>query len=333
LIHELIWLRPVELVGAKVDHLFQEIQVRSEQLSVKLDGLWENQKEISRRLSEIQECLPMRLGPLEQARPSVFVVRDGPYVVNVDGLLMAIPSNLWHQAAQMALRGFNDIGVLKLFRKLVRPGMVVVDVGAYLGQFTLEAARLLKGNGKVYSFEPNPHCFIWLRENIILNQLNWNEVIEVRQCALAEKNGRAFLQHCSDTLEPRVILAESGGESSVLVETMTLDEALRNEPHVDVVRIDVDGAEGLVVKGMERVITSNSSIAILMRFRPDLLLKVGTAPDEVLSRLTDNGLSIFVVDPDTGSFSAASPGCVCTEMSCTLLLTRAASLEGFQHEA
>src|SRR5215211_6101402 len=53
-----------------------------------------------------------------------------------------------------------------LFREAVAPGMIVLDIGAYLGLYSLIAARESNGNGSVLAFEPDPRTFRWFVQNI-----------------------------------------------------------------------------------------------------------------------------------------------------------------------
>jgi FkbM family methyltransferase len=298
---------------------------------VKLDALGVDQHETALRLAKMEEKLSEQIADICQAGGAVFIARGGPYVIDVEGLLIALPSSHWRLAAQLTLKGFTDPGVMRLFRRLVRPGMVVVDAGAYVGQYTLEAARLLKGTGKVYSFEPNPQAFVWLRENIILNGFDSAETIELRQSALAGKKGIAFIHLCPDQPGSSTLLPEAGEESSVAVETVTMDEALKDESHVDVVRIDVDGAEGFVVEGMQRILAENPSLSILMRFTPNRLSKAGTDPYQLLSGLRKMGFSVYVVDPVSGEVRPAASDHSLSRLPYTLLFSRVPLIKGDCH--
>src|SRR5688572_13621160 len=66
----------------------------------------------------------------------------------------------------------------RLFRELIRPGMVVVDVGANIGYFSLLASTLVGPTGRVYAFEPDPVNCALLRKNVRLNRVTNIEVIE-----------------------------------------------------------------------------------------------------------------------------------------------------------
>src|SRR5271165_6466052 len=64
-------------------------------------------------------------------------------------------------------------------RRHVRPGMVVLDIGAHVGFFTLMFARAVGGNGAVFAFEPIPLTFAILKQNLALNGIDTVEAINV----------------------------------------------------------------------------------------------------------------------------------------------------------
>lgn len=333
-LYDALWLRPVELVGAKVDYLFQELQVRTEQLSVKADALLQDQRATAEKLAKLEADLREHIADFQEAllrrraNASLFVAGDGPFVIELEGLLLAVPRCQWRLAAQWALRGPLEPGILQRFRCLVRPGMVVVDAGAYLGHYTLEAARRLAGAGKVYSFEPSPSAFVWLRENVRLNGFTDSGLIELRQAALAQGRGTALLHLCEDEPGRDTLFPHAAGGPAVSVETVTLDEALEDESHVDLVHLDVEGAEGLVLEGMRRMLECNRPLTALMKFAPCRLLRAGTDPHRLLRKLEEFDFSIQCVDPLSGDLTPAGPDEVCGMPVSTLLLRRGPSSQG-----
>lgn len=333
-LYDALWLRPVELVGAKVDYLLQELQVRTEQLSVKTDALCRDQHAAAERVAKLEAELKEQIAGLRQALRNsrstapVLVAGDGPFVINLEGLLLAVPRPQWRLAAQLALRGPLEPGVLKRFRRLVRPGMVVADVGAYLGHYTLEAARRLAGRGKIYSFEPNPETFGWLRENVRLNGWHDSGLIELRQAALAQARGTALLYLTEGEPGRDALFPETAGGPAVPVETVTLDEALEEETHLDLVHMDVESAEGLVLEGMSEVLERNPGLTIIMKFAPCRLLRAGTDPDQLLRKLEELDFSVQLIDPVSGDLSPAGPDQLHTAPASTLLLSRRPSPQG-----
>lgn len=165
-----------------------------------------------------------------------------------------------------------------LFRRCVQHDMVVIDVGANLGDFTLVAAKAVGPRGKVVAFEPDPQNFGWLTKSVGRNGF---KNIEIRQEALSASEGTApfFLSDVSGWHTLNVGQVPLSGERApIVVQTRPLDTLTLDR--LDVVKIDVEGAEYEVLCGAERH---------LQRFRPllfvDLHASMGANIDGVIQKL------------------------------------------------
>lgn len=174
----------------------------------------------------------------------------------------------------------------ELVRRHLAGGGDFVDVGAHVGLYTIAAAFALPGRGRVLAFEPNPAARAQLLENLALNGCD-NVIVSGK--AVADAVGETLL-HVPATPDPSFSSLEPGrfaeGEP-VRVETTTLDrevEAAGLAPAV--VKVDVEGAEFAVLRGMERTFTR----------RPVLLVEVG--PDTagaIEAALGERGYRAYVV--------------------------------------
>ena len=174
-------------------------------------------------------------------RPPVLHAGNNVLVTEVDGFIVGIPGAEWRLAAYYAFRGVPEPGVTRRFQSLIKPGMVVVDVGANIGIYTLYAARSLGQQGKVYSFEPTPRTFEILKDNIQVNGLLELGLIDLRQAAVTDTVGTAQLAVFADNCGHNTLFFEREKVQQVTVSTVTLDEALGGETRVDVVKIDAEG--------------------------------------------------------------------------------------------
>jgi FkbM family methyltransferase len=141
-------------------------------------------------------------------------------------------------------------------RNFISPGMVVVDGGANYGIYSLAAARLVGPAGRVFSFEPGLESFSVLRKNIELNGL---QNVRSFRAALAEKEGNASLYHSgrgpnSFSLAPPA----HGSCGSEVVAILPLNKILQEEnaEQVGLIKLDVEGAEELVLRGAQPFISS-----------------------------------------------------------------------------
>jgi FkbM family methyltransferase len=196
--------------------------------------------------------------------------------------------------------GCIDPNELAFLNRVIEPGMVFIDVGANDGLYTLFAAPRV---GKVLAIEPSSREFGRLHANIELNKL---KNVTARQIALADQPGVGMLSVGGYEHEGQNTLGEFtylGVELGCKekVEIKRLDDLVTEEglPNVDVIKLDLEGAEFLVLKG---------AIQTLTLFRPLLLLEVsdtalrrqGSTVAEVLSLLRSLSYEIYAFDETSG---------------------------------
>lgn len=204
--------------------------------------------------------------------------------------------NLIHEEATTAL-----------FKKVVKPGDVVLDLGANIGYFSLLAARLVGNNGKVFAFEPEPINFYYLMKNIGIN--NYLNIFAIQK-AVSQETGKAKLFICSYDSGHHTINQCEGIEAysqgrptekdSIEVDTVVLDEFLEKKTdRVDIIKMDVEGAEAHALAGMRNTLQRNKRIKVFLEFFPLLLEKMGTSPEAFAqSLLNDFGFAVLAIGHD-----------------------------------
>lgn len=256
-------------------------------------------------------------------RPRSPLLTAGDVVVSqLEGLIVGVPATEWRMAAYHAFRGPLEPGVIEFFRTVVKPGDVVIDVGANVGVYTLLAAALLQGRGKVHSFEPTPRTYRLLKDNVQVNGFLELGMVELHQTAVTDQAGVARLWTFDRDCGQNTLFVDPQADKEIEVKTTTLDEALKDEPHIDVVKIDAEGAEPLVFKGMAQIIGKNPGIKIILEFAPGHLRRAGFDPSVVLDSLTASGFTIRQINDDTGVLEPASNENLCKLRSANLFLTR-----------
>jgi len=240
----------------------------------------------------------------------------------VDGFIVGVPSAEWRVVAYHRHRGNMEPGLTKHFRSLLREGMTVVDAGANLGLYTLHAARLVGTTGRVHSIEPSPRTWKLLKDNIQINSLMESGIVQTHQVALSNCIGEASLAIYNDKSGHNTLYPYGPPDGMALVSVVTLDALLQNEQHVDVVKIDVEGAEALVFEGMTEVIDRNPAICVLMEFSPDQLAHAGTNPGHFLRKLAEDNWDIEIINDESGTPSRVPIDQLLGVFTCNLSLRR-----------
>lgn len=183
----------------------------------------------------------------------------------------------------------------QLTLQLLQPGEVYVDVGANIGYYTLVAAQRVGAQGRVIAYEPDPENFALLQSNVRLNQLSQ---VQVFPCALYDQNvaGRLFLS--GDNFGDHRIYAATDTRQSRNIRLVHGDEHLSQQINrMDFLKIDTQGAEFFVVKGLQGMIKKNRHhLRILMEFSPFGIRHSGASGHELLQLLDNLEMQYHIVD-------------------------------------
>lgn len=197
---------------------------------------------------------------------STFTIADGPG----EGLRMDSSRSRVYQD------GTAEMPVQRALMDVLRPGAVAYDIGANVGFFSLIAARAVGSSGRVYSFEPVPENARLIRRNASLNTFDHIQVVEG---AVAEESGTITLtlaEHPGGaTLAREELQPPPDAKGEITVRAVCLDEEVEagRLPAPDVIKIDVEGAELVVLDSMS---------SILRTRRPILICEVDAAEEDTL---------------------------------------------------
>lgn len=184
--------------------------------------------------------------------------------------------------------GTHEPDLQKVVSEFVRPQMVIYDIGANIGFFTLIFARLVGSSGKVFAFEPFPSALKRLRQQVELN--HQQQVITVVPVAISDRDETEIFQ--IHNIMAMGKLVGSIGRDTVYkgvmeVQSLTLDSYIYRDgnPVPDVIKIDIEGGEVKALPGMERVLAEE---------KPTMLLEIHgqAAGHAVWSILKEHGYKI-----------------------------------------
>lgn len=185
---------------------------------------------------------------------------------------------------------------LRHLERLVRQGGTFVDAGANIGLYTVVAATLLGSAGTVLAVEPSATTCALLRRNVELNRLD--NVIVVQK-ALSDMTGTARLFHVAGA--PNYSLGAPAGGTTTYedVETATLDELVSTYTlsEVSCVKIDVEGAEPLVLRGAHGTL-SRWHPAVIVEVNDRNAARLGTSQQDAAGLLAAHGYHFEVADDD-----------------------------------
>lgn len=161
---------------------------------------------------------------------------------------------------RIGVLGVWELATTILFKRLVKPKMVVVDVGANIGWYTLLAASRIRGEGTVVSFEPEPVNFDLLVRSIAANKFWWAKPF--RAC-VADREGKMRL-YISPANSGRHSIVYRRSEKSIEVESVTLENFLSKMgvEKIDVLKVDAEGAEPLVFEGSGKYLDAVGHVVV-----------------------------------------------------------------------
>lgn len=237
------------------------------------------------------------------------ILRNKPLALNVGGLSYvlapegAVPLEMWSGR-------YFERQELEFVLSVLEAGMTFVDVGANVGLFSIAAAKKVQ-DGRVLAFEP---CG-WTHNRLVKNQrLNGVTNLQTIHTALGQRTGEAILHvNVSGKDGLNTIGRPTHGDSEVVdaekVPVVTLDDALQqcSIDRVDVMKMDVEGAELLVLLGARRLLSSSNAPLVLYE-ASSLSKGLDYHPVEEAWLLQKYGYSLFVLDSNSGRISVPPKG-------------------------
>ena len=156
--------------------------------------------------------------------------------------------------------GYYEFQKTRLLKKLIKSKMTIFDIGANKGYYSLLAAKIMKDEGEIFAFEPEPDNYNWIKKSILINGY---KSIKLNQIALFNKNGEMELFKAVKSGHHSLVRNKDLG--SVTVQTKKLDDFLSEQKIqlVDLIKIDVEGAEIKVLEGAEKTLAEQNPMLFI----------------------------------------------------------------------
>lgn len=159
--------------------------------------------------------------------------------------------------------GSYELEKQKELVKYLLPGMVVYDIGAHVGFYTLLFSKLVGIKGYVYAFEPFPSNFTSLEKHFKLNKL---DNVKIEQCAVSNDNSELIFFPSKFSAQGSIIKNNQYNQTNHFkVNSLTIDNYVYNLNNLapDFIKMDIEGAEYLACLGMQRILKEKKPIIFM----------------------------------------------------------------------
>jgi FkbM family methyltransferase len=202
-----------------------------------------------------------------------------------------VQRNLWLAGVYEPIEAF-------LFTQLLNPGMVVIDGGANVGQYTVLAATIVGASGSVHSFEPVDANLAHLRKHVQLNHL---PNVTLNQAALWKEGSVLALQlpegSSGNAGAYRARAAAATGARRAVAVALDAYCEDHNLQRVDAIKLDVEGSEPFVLLGAEKMIRTHRP-NILIEVNRAALSAVGSSPGDLWDIVSQLGYRAWNIGAD-----------------------------------
>lgn len=182
-------------------------------------------------------------------------------------------------------------------------GDTIVDIGAHVGLYTVHLSNMVGNVGKVIAFEPYPENVKLLKQNVEENNCS---NVEIVPAAIRDVSGLSELRISNYNTGDHSFFG-TGNRKTISVPCTTLDNYLPEGTRVDAIKLDVQGGEAEVFRGMKRVIRDNPRMFILWELSPQQLKQYGSDALELLTDIEREGFNLNIVDDATGTIKEHTP--------------------------
>jgi len=216
-----------------------------------------------------------------------FVSRYKSNFVEIEGRKMFLDE---HDSLKLSLYPYV-VEQTEFFKKNIKEGDIVLDLGAHIGYFTCLFAQLVGKSGKVFSFEPEPNNFKLLKKNV---EVNGYKHVTIEQKAVSDVKNMIKM-YISNSPKDHRIYDTHDGKESIQIESVRLDEYFKDfDGKINVIKSNIQGADFAAFQGMKSIIEkSKSNMILALEYNPAMIKEFGSGDsEEFLDQLLDNNFKL-----------------------------------------
>jgi len=235
-----------------------------------------------------------KLRELIERNSSILCARsDIDIIIKIGSFDLVVPAREADLFSYFTGRNLDSIqpALRAALRRHIKPGDTVVDGGTNIGILSVEMAYAIGEHGRFLGFEPLPHLVDAVRKSLGLNGLSKQS--RVIQAALSDKKGDlTFYAADHSPISSRFEL-DGIKTSSVLVKSVTLDDEISPDLRVDLVKLDIEGAEPQAWQGMSRILSQNHDLIVIMAWSSSHFHRSGKDPSVFMTQILGSGFSAW----------------------------------------
>jgi FkbM family methyltransferase len=202
----------------------------------------------------------------------------------------------------LCLDGYWESWVTLAVARALTSGCFCLDIGANHGYYSLLLAEAARENGRLLACEPNPRLSRLLHNTLEVNGIGpWARLVPQ---AITDVPGHTvqLVLPAFHSLNSTICREGSAGEEVIPVKTTTVDDLTADWPRVDFIKIDAEGAEELIWRGMHRTVCRCPELCVVMEFRADRYAD----PTRFLEEIETAGFPLRAIGADS-QLRALSP--------------------------
>jgi len=222
-----------------------------------------------------------------------FFAKIFPFYISVNGVKVYYNSMDRMVAACLWKFGYLEGYELSLFHSCLKPGQMMLDIGANMGVYSLTASSVIGDLGKIIAFEPDEDNFKIFSKSVLKNNF---KNIELVPFAVSDKEETIFFETHSLNSGNHQIRKEKTLKDQKSIEAICLDNFLPANQKIDIIKIDIQGAEYFAFKGMKQLIADNPHVIVFSEYWSKGLRNMGIDPSQYIKLLKSFEFNIYKID-------------------------------------